>query len=156
VTALVPPYIARRDAITVHAAAAAAAIDAEFTDVQVGGPIPRGNRCVRVFYGGEAEPVRMGGNRVLNGEMVADTIALIAFWAVPTLDESAMKATDDEMVTFKHELRTRILGDSQLGGNATDLLMHYAQPDWIQIGGARWAVLEVDFTPDHTEYTLAP
>lgn len=150
------PYIAQRDAIVVHAAAAAAAISAEWKDVQVGAPLPRGNRCVRVFYGGEAAPEHMGGNRVLTGELVAETVSLIAFWAMPDMDESAAKAIDDEMVAFKHELRTRVLGDSTLGGGSTDLLMHYAQPDYLLLGGARWAVLEVDFTLDFTEYTLAP
>jgi hypothetical protein len=150
------PYIAQRDQILVHALAAAAAVNAQWLDVAIGAPIPRGNRCVRIFYGGEAEPQRMGASRVLNGELVAETCALIAFWSMSTMDETAVKAIDTEMVGFKHELRTRILGDSQLGGASTDLEMGYAEPDFLVIGGGRWAVLEVTFTLDYTEYPLAP
>lgn len=146
-------YTDQRDAILAHAVAAAAAVSAEFTDVQVGAPIPKGSRCVRVFYAGESEPQRIG-NRVLNGELIAETIGLIAFWAMPTMDETPTKALDTEMVAFKHELRTRILADSQLGGKSTDLEMGYAQPDFIQIGGTRWYVLEVEFTLDYIEYPL--
>jgi hypothetical protein len=150
------PYIAQRDAILAHAAAAAAAVNAQWRDVAIGAPIPRGNRCVRVFYGGEAQPRRMGGPRVLNAELVAETVQLVAFWTMPTLDESIAKSIDDEMVAFKHELRTRILGDSQLGGASTDLEMSYAEPDYQVIGGARWAILGVEFVTDYTEYALAP
>jgi hypothetical protein len=153
---MVAPYIAQRDAILVHAAAAAAAVNAQWKDVAIGAPIPRGNRCVRLFYTGEAEPQRMGASRVLNGELVAETCALVAFWAMSTLDETSVKSIDDEMVGFKHELRARILADSQLGGQSTDLEMGYAEPDFLVIGGGRWAVLEVAFTLDYTEYPLAP
>jgi hypothetical protein len=149
-------YKEQRDAILVHTVAAAAAVSAEWTDVQIGAPIPRGNRCVRLFYGGEVQPVRMGGQRVLNGELVSESIMLVAFWALPSLDEGSVKALDDEAYDFKHQLRTRVLGDSQLGGTATDLEMSYANPDFLVIGGARWMVLEVEFTSDFTEYTLAP
>lgn len=148
-------YTDQRDAILTHAVAAAAAVSTDFTDVQIGAPIPKGNRCVRLFYAGEASPEHFDGNRrVLNGELVAETIGLVAFWAMTTMDEGATKALDDEMVAFKHQLRTRVQGDSQLGGKSTDLAMHYATPDYLVIGGGRWAVLEVEFTTDFTEYPL--
>jgi hypothetical protein len=153
---MVAPYIAQRDQILVHALAAAAAVNAQWLDVAIGAPIPRGNRCVRIGYAGETAPERMGSNRVLNGELVAETCWLIAFWSMSAMDETGVKAIDSEMVGFKHELRTRILGDSQLGGASTDLVMGYAEPDYLVIGGARWAVLEVTFTLDYTEYPLAP
>jgi hypothetical protein len=150
------PYIAQRDAILAHAKAAATAVSAMWTDVAIGAPLPRGDRCVRLFYTGEAAPERMGGPRVLNGELVAETVGLVAFWAMSALTDSTTKAIDSEMVAFKHELRTRVLGDSQLGGASTDLVMGYCEPDYLLIGGARWAVLEVSFTLDYTEYPLAP
>jgi hypothetical protein len=153
---MVAPYIAQRDQILVHALAAAAAVNAQWLDVAIGAPIPRGNRCVRIFYGGEAQPQRMGAQRVLNAELVAETVQLVAFWAMSTLDETGAKAIDSEMVAFKHELRTRILGDSQLGGASTDLEMSYAEPDYQVIGGGRWAILGVEFVCDYTEYPLAP
>jgi hypothetical protein len=148
-------YTAQRDAIVAHAVTAAAAVSSEWTDVTTGAPFPRGNRCVRVFWTGEGEPRRMGGNnRTLAGLMVAPTCALVAFWAMPSLDESAMKVLDDEMATFVHNLRTAILADSTLGGASTDLDMGSAEPDFITIGGARWATVEVPFTLDFLEYPL--
>jgi hypothetical protein len=147
-------YKEQRDAILAHAVTAAAAVDAQWKDVAVGAPIPRGNRCVRLFWTGEAEPQRMGGNRVLNGELVAPTCGLVAFWAMSTMDEAAVKAIDDEMAAFVHNLRTAVLADSQLGGQSTDLEMGYAEPDYVVIGGARYATVEVPFTLDYIEYPL--
>lgn len=147
-------YIAQRDAILAHAVAAAAAIDPQWTDVQVGAPFPRGNRCVRLFWSGEGDPQHMGGNRTLTSVMIAPTCTLVAYWALPSLDEGPLKAADDEMATFVHGLRTRILADSQLGGAATDLEMGPAEPDFVQIGGGRWATVEVLFTLDYLEYPL--
>ena len=149
-------YTDQRAAILSHAAAAAAAVNAEWKDVAVGAPIPRGNRCVRIFYGGEAAPQHMGARRDLSGELIAETVDLVAFWTMGTLDEAAAAAIDTEMVAFKHELRTRVLGDSQLGGKSTDLEMSYAEPDYQIIGGARWAILAVEFICDYIEYPLAP
>ena len=149
-------YTAQRDAILAHAKTAAAAVNAQWKDVAIGAPIPIGNRCVRLFYGGESAPQRMGANRVLNAELVAETVSLIAFWSMSTLDLPAAKAIDDEMYAFKHALRTAVLGDSQLGGQGTDLEMAYAAPDFLVLGGTRWAVLEVEFTCDYTSYTVAP
>lgn len=148
-------YTAARDAILVHAAAAAAATDATWLDVAIGLPRPQ-NRCVRVWYGGEAAPVRMGANRVLNGELVAERVVLAAFWPLSTGGVTSDKAVDSEMYTFKHELRTRVLGDSQLGGAQTDLEMEYAEPDVAVIANVRYAVLEVHFLTDFTEYAIAP
>jgi hypothetical protein len=146
-------YEDQRDAILVHAAAAALTANATFTNVAIGAPVPSG-KCVRIFWGGEAEPARMGGNRVLNGELVAQTLGLVAFWPLPSKSEGVVKAIDDEMSTFIHSLRTRILADSQLGGEATDLEMGYAEPSFLVIDGARYATVEVPFTLDYIEYPL--
>ena len=148
-------YTAQRDAILVHAKAAALAANSAWTDVVIGFPLPAG-KCVRVYYGGEAAPVRMGGDRVLNGELVSERIIVAAFWPLSNLSTDGVKLMDDEMYTFKHELRTRLLGDSQLGGAGTDLLMGYATPDIVVIGNARYAVLETQIVSDYTEYSLAP
>jgi hypothetical protein len=149
-------YTDQRAAILTHALAAAATVNAQWLDVAIGAPIPRGNRCVRIFYGGEAAPQHMGGSRTLTGELVAETISLVAFWTMSTMDETAAAAIDTEMVAFKHALRTAVLGDSQLGGKSTDLEMSYAEPDYQIIGGTRYAILAVEFLLDYTEYPLAP
>lgn len=149
------PYIAQRDAILVHAKAAALATNAAWTDVAIAFPLPAG-KCVRIFYGGERAPARMGGSRDLKGEMVSEAIVLTAFWPLSSMSSNAAKLMDDEMVTFKHELRTRVLGDSQLGGAGTDLEMGYVSPDIVVIGNTRYAVLECQFVSDYTEYPLSP
>jgi hypothetical protein len=147
-------YTQQRDAIVAHAVTAAAAVSSEWTDVTTGAPFPRGNRCVRVWWTGEAEPEHMGADRTLNSRLVAPTCGLVAFWPLTTLDESAMKAIDDEMATFIHNLRTAVLADSQLGGQSTDLEMGYAEPDFVTINGTRYATVEVGFTLDFLEYPL--
>lgn len=147
-------YKEQRDAILAHAVTAAATVDPLWKDVLVGAPFPRGNRCVRLFWTGEAEPEHMGGDRTLNSRMVAPTCGLVAFWSMSTMDETAVKAIDDEMAAFVHNLRTAVLADSQLGGTATDLEMGYAEPDFMTIGGTRWATVEIGFTLDYLEYPL--
>lgn len=146
-------YAEQRDAILAHAVTAAATVDAQWKDVAVGAPIPRGNRCVRLFWTGEAAPEKLPG-RVLNGSLIAPTCGLVAFWSMSTMDEAAVKAIDNEMASFVHYLRTAILADSQLGGQATDLEMGFAEPDFVVIGGGRWATVEVGFTLDYIEYPL--
>ena len=94
----------------------------------------------------------MGGNRVLNARLIAPTCALVAFWALRSTTPAAVKAIDDEMADFVHELRTRVLADSQLGGASTDLEMGMAEPDFVVIEGTRYAVVEVGFTFDYLEY----
>lgn len=147
-------YVEQRDAILVHAVAAAAAVDSTWTDVAIGVKTPDA-RCVRVYYGGEREPARMGGRRVINAELVSHAIVLAAFWPLSGLGLDAYKATEDQAHGFVHELRTRVLGDSQLGGTSTDLEMGYATPDVVVIGNARWQLVEVVFVTDFTEYTIA-
>ena len=145
-------YAEQRDALLVHAKAAALAANAKFTNVQIGAPIPDGSPCARLFWTGEAEPEHMGGNRVLNARLIAPTCALVAFWALRSTTPAAVKAIDDEMADFVHELRTRVLADSQLGGASTDLEMGMAEPDFVVIEGTRYAVVEVGFTFDYLEY----
>lgn len=147
-------YTDQRATILAHALAAAAAVDAKFTDVAIGVPVPRGNRCVRIFWTGEAEPEHMGATRVLNARLIAPTCALVGFWSMRALGEAPSKAIEDEMVEFVHELRTRILLDSQLGGNSTDLEMGMAEPDYVVIGGTRYATVEIGFTLDYVQYSL--
>ena len=148
-------YTDQRDAILVHAKAAALAANSTWTNVAIGWPIPNG-KSVRVYYGGERTPVRMPHDRSFTGELVAEVIVCVAFWPLSALNTDGAKLMDDEMYTFKHELRTRVLGDSQLGGKATDLEMSYATPDLVVIGNTRYAIIEAQFATDFTEYPLAP
>ena len=149
-------YQNQRDAILAHAKTAALGTHAAFTDVQIGAAWPSGSKCVRLYWGGEAEPEHMGASRVLNGRLIAPTVELVGFWAMSTLTPAAVKAIDDEMTTFIHKLRTAVLGDSQLGGQSSDLEMGLAEPSDMVVNGTRWATVSVLFTLDYIEYPLAP
>jgi hypothetical protein len=147
-------YADTKAAIVVHAAAAAAALTDPILDARAAFPVPKG-RCVRVYYGGETEPVRMGGRRVLNAEMVAHRTFIALFLPVTLNDEDVVVIIDAELFTFGHELRTRILGDSQLGGQSTDLELGYLEPDLVTYNNVRYLMGLWEVTSDFTEYALA-
>lgn len=142
-------------AIKTHAVAAGTAMSNPIKDVAIAWPAPGPERCIRIFYGGEAEPPRIGAPRVLNEELVAERIVLVAFWPMSNLSVKQAEVIEDELYDLKHEIRTRVLGDSQLGGQSTDLEMGYAETDFVLVGGTSYRTLEIEFLTDHTAYTLA-
>src|SRR3990167_4957368 len=123
------------DAVQVHAAAAAiTAADAKFYDVAVGFPAAKG-RCVRIFYGGEREVEHFDGkDRTLNSKLVAQAIIVRGYWPLPETATKRQRVMEGEMATFVKSLRTRVLGDSQLGGASVDLNMGLAQCEQIVLG----------------------
>ena len=141
-------------AILVHATAAGAALSDPILDVARAFPVPTG-RCIRVYYGGETEPRRMGGRRVLNAELVAEVTLIAAFFPLSVNDVPVAAALDTDLYNLKHDLRTRILGDSQLGGQATDLELEYVEPDLVVYGNTRYAILTWRVISDYVEYPLA-
>ena len=147
-------YADVKAAIVVHAAAAGAAMTNPILDVRGAFPIPK-SRCIRVYYGGETEPTRMGGNRVLNGEMVAHRILIAAFFPISVGDEEVAVIIDNELQALAHDLRTRILGDSQLGGQSTDLTLGYCEPDLVTYGNTRYLMGLWEVLTDYVEYPLA-
>lgn len=139
--------------VLTHARDAGNAISPAITDVVVAYPSPRG-RCIRIFYGGEVEPVRMGAQRVLNEEMVGEQIVIVAFWPLNNLSEDQAAGIEVEAYNLKHQLRTRILADSQLGGMSTDLELGYADPGFANLAGIPYRTLEMIVNTDYTSYTL--
>jgi hypothetical protein len=138
-----------------HLVAAGAALTDDILDVDRGLLATRG-RQIRYYWGGEVAPVRMGPeHRVLNGEMVGQRFIIAAAWPLTDLTEANVTAIDVEMQQLAGEVRTRIQGDSTLGGNVTDLDLNYAEPDLIVIAGARHVVLRWDLDLAYIEYTLA-
>ena len=148
-------YAATKAAIVVHAAAAGAALTDPILDVSAGFPVPK-DRCVRVYYAGETAPLRMGGNRVLNGELVSHRTLVALFLPVTDTEEFTAAIIDAEMFDFGHDLRTRILGDSQLGGASTDLTVGYLEPDLVTYNNVRYLLGLWEIISDYVEYTLAP
>jgi hypothetical protein len=138
-----------------HLVAADAALVAPSLNVARGIPAAQG-QSIRYYWAGEIEPPRMGGNRVLNGELVGERFIIAALWPLTTLEDNNVTAIDIDMQTLAHQIRTRIQGDSTLGGNVTDLDLEYADPDTVYIGGARHVALRWDLDLSFIEYTLAP
>ena len=144
------------NAVLAHCVAAGAALTNPIVDVAYAHPLPRG-RCIRIFYGGEAEPAHMGSDaRVLNGQMVAELIRIVAFWPLSSSGETMAATVEAEVRALKHQIRTRILGDSQLGGLSTDLALSNAITDFGANGGIVYRTLEYEITTDYDEYAIAP
>jgi hypothetical protein len=142
-------------AIKTHAIAAGATITPKILDVSIGAS-PPSTRCVRIFYGGEAEPERMGGGLTLTSRLIGERIVVAVYINLSNLSEQEVEAVETELYDFKHELRTRILGDAQLGGNSTDLVMTLVEPDHIVYGNTRYRTLETEIIPEFVEYSISP
>jgi len=138
-----------------HLAAAGTALSRPITDVARGLPYARG-RQIRYWWDGETEPVRMGGPRVLNGELIGQRFNIAAMWPVVDGSETANAALDVEVIALTTDIRSRILGDSQLGGNVSDLELDYGEPDLVTIAGGLHLVVRWTLTLDYEEATIAP
>lgn len=149
-------YADTKARLVTHATTAGAAITSDpILDVQAAFPVPKG-RCVRIYYGGEAEPARMGANRTLNSELVGEITFIALFLPVVVNDEGVAAALDAQLYTFKHALRTAIDGDSQLNGYSVDLDLEYLEPDLVTYNNVRYLLGLWRCVSDYTEYTVAP
>lgn len=141
------------EAIETHAIAAGAAVTPKITDVCIGLPVPRG-RCGRIWWDGEQD--ERGGRRYsLNHQLVANRIGVRFFWPVSDATEAAAKNRIYEMRAIAHELRTRILGDIQLGGNSTDLEVENAEAELLNSAGTLYAIVSIPITTGILEYEVA-
>jgi hypothetical protein len=145
-------YLAQRDAILVHAKAAALATDPKFTNVAVGWPALNGSKGCRLIYGGEGEAPQMPAQKSFAGDLIGEHVALLAWWQVSNLADGLAEAIDGQMFTFKHELRTRLTADHTLSGQASAIDMDYVEPDTVVVGGIRYALIGADILVGHTEY----
>lgn len=145
------------DALQVHAAAAANTADSssKFYDVAVGFPAAKG-RCVRIFYGGERAPEHFPDDKVLNAQLIAQAIIVRGYWPLSETATKRQRAMEGEMAAFVKSFRTRVLGDSQLGGEAVDLNMGPAQCEQAVIAGTKYALVDIEIVCDYDEYPLAP
>lgn len=141
--------------IVVHAQAAAAAVTPAIDDVQAGFAAPSGV-CVRIYWGGEGATVRMGAQRTLNSELIGNVTVVELFLPISALEPELAALVDSQAQAFIHELRTRVLGDSQLDGNQTDLEMDYAVPEIVTIGNVRYGSVVSVIHSDYTEYPITP
>jgi hypothetical protein len=144
------------DALQVHAAAAAiAAGGASFTDVAVGYPAGKG-RSVRVFYGGQRDSVYFGEGS-LNSQHVAESVYVRGHWPLADTATKAERVTEGEMATFAYELRGRINGDFQLGGNCTALKVAADAPSGqTVVASKRFTVIDFEIGIDLGDYIYTP
>ncbi len=136
-----------------HLVAAGAALTDPLLDVDRG--VLTGGRTIRYYWSGECEPPKMPGPRVLNGELVGQRFTIAACWPLTDLSVEQVTALDIEMQSLAGQVRTRIQGDSQLGGNVTDLDLDYGEPSMLTIAGARHVVMEWQLDLAYVEYAVA-
>lgn len=139
--------------LATHLTAAGAALTDPFLDIDRG--FVTGGRQLRYYWSGEVEPPRMGGRRVLNGELVGQRFRIAASWPLSDLTPEQVTVIDGEMQTLAGQIRTRIQGDSTLGGYVTDLDLGYFEPDIVTISNARVVVLAADLDLSYVEYAVA-
>lgn len=140
--------------LLVHAQTAGAALAVPMEDVQTGFPLPKG-RCARVYYGGEADPVRMGGRYTLNSEMVGKVTMIAAFWPITALDEELGQVIDTEAEKFSHELRLAIDGDTSLADAGDNTILEDAEPDVVVVGNTRFLAVLWRAVTAYVEYPIA-
>ena len=141
--------------IETHATTAGASLTVPITDVKIGYPKATG-RCVRIFWGGEVRPVKMGDSeQVLNGQMVSDLVVIVAFWPLSNLSETMAETIELEARAFTAAFRTAVLGDSQLNGNVTDLYLQHGETDFPVLAGTQYRTVTFEAICDFTEYPLA-
>jgi hypothetical protein len=136
-----------------HLVAAGGALTDPMLNVDRG--LPTGGRQLRYYWGGEVDPPAMP-TRDMTGDIVGQRFIIAALWPLSDLSVELVTAIDTEMQALAGQVRTRILGDSQLGGNVTDLTLSNAEPDLVSIGNARHVALRWDLDLSYIEYAIAP
>jgi hypothetical protein len=146
-------FLAVVDQLLSHVKAAGADLDNPIDDVAFAHPLPTG-RCIRIYYSGEAPPPHFGEGRVLNGEMIAEVLTIVAFWPLSNTRERYAETIEGEIRALKHGIKTRIFADSQLGGRSTDLVLGLATADWSIVAGTVYRILEIEVITETEEYPL--
>jgi hypothetical protein len=140
--------------IGTHLAAAGTAVTPQILDVSRGAPVSVGARMIRYWYAGDAAPTRYQGQRTLTTEMIGRRVTIAVLW--PVSDKAVLASLDAEIVAVETEIKTRLLGDSQLGGACDDLDVGYSEVDYPVVNGAQVAELTIPLTLDFGEaYTIA-
>jgi hypothetical protein len=140
--------------LATHLTAAGAALPDPIQDVDRG--LPTGGRMIRYYWGGEVDPPKMPGRRSLNSDIVGQRFEIAATWPLTDLTPEQVTIIDVEMQLLAGQIRTRIDGDSQLGGNVTDLTLGNAEVDLVVISTARYVGLRWMLDLSYVEYALAP
>ena len=133
-----------------HLVAAGAAISPKITNVAQG---ERASAARRIDYwfteaGG---PARMGGQRTLTDEMFG--VVILVRVCIPVTDrrEALNAAIETDLYAISIDIADRVVGDSTLGGNCTDLRWDGVTTGWQDAGGTWLRIADITFTLDLVE-----
>lgn len=138
-----------------HLVAAGGALTDPILDVDRG--VITTGRMLRYYWAGECPPPHMGAEngRVINGQMVGQRFYIDAAWPLSNLNVAQITAIDIEMQALAGQIRTRLQGDSTLGGNVTDLDLEYGEPDVVTLTGGRHVILHWQLDLAYVEYAIS-
>lgn len=133
--------------LEVHLAAAAAAITPPIPDVGAGEPGVPTVATLRYWYEGDGDPGRMARN-VLTAENIGERVTIRAYWPVSTRDKPAAAKLEARVRALKHEIKTRLLADSDLSESCEITLIGDAEAGWLLLDGGTWRTLTLPLTLD--------
>lgn len=140
--------------LLVHARTAAAACTPAIEDVQSAFPLPKSD-CVRVYYGGETAPARMGGRWTMNSEMVGKVTYIGLFLPITSLDEELAMQIDARAEAFTHALRTAVDADQDLATAGDNTILGDGEPDIVIAGNTRFLAVIFRAVTDYAEYAVS-
>lgn len=133
--------------LEVHLTAAAAAVTPPIPDVGAGEPGIPTTACLRYWYEGDGDPARMSRN-VLSAENIGERVTIRAFWPVSTRDKPAAAALETRVRALKHDIKTRLIADSDLSEACEITQVGEAEAGWLMLDGGTWRTLTIPLVLD--------
>jgi hypothetical protein len=141
-------------AIGTHVTAAGTAVSPTIRDVAQGAPSAVNAPMLRYWYQGDVPAPHFPGGQTMTTIMVGERVNVAAYW--PASDRAVLAGLDSWVRAVKHELKTRLIGDSQLGGQCDDLEVGDAEVEYLEVTGALVVRLLIPLTLDFGEaYTIS-
>lgn len=137
--------------IGTHCTTAGNALSPKLTDIGCGEPEVPVGRCIRYWYNGDGPPARLGAQRTLGDQMVGERLSIRAYWPVAERDKRVLAALDADVQAFVRAIKHALIGDSQLGGNCTDLEAGDAEAGWLLLEGATWRIVTIPLVLDFVD-----
>ena len=127
-------FVAGLAILDTHLVAAGAAISPTITNVSQG---ERASMTRRIDYYVTAigEPQKMGAHTTLTDWMFGVGINIRIYVPVPDRSETLAANIEADLYAIVVEILTRIIGDSKLGGNCTDMTVNDTEFGWLNMPG---------------------
>lgn len=143
-------------AIGTHLNAAGNAIDRPVEVVFTGDPGVPTAKLIAYWYAGDGDPVHFPP-RTLTDQMVGIQVTVQAYWPVATRDKNASANLEADVQALNYQIKSRLLGDSTLGGECKDLAISDTSTGWLAPDGGLYRTLTMTVTLDFVDlYTIAP